>query len=121
MIAGVPIVGLLKACLRETYLLAPSMNNLPIAATCADLGRVSTIACIYSFVISMFSIALLTNFHCALYSSRDKSIQTQDKGQKTSGWYSPLFPQYDTISARIQSFNKWPLSVKHLSEAGFFN
>ena len=73
------LVGLLKSSLLATYLLAPPMNNLSIAATCAGLRAVSTIACIYSFVMCTFFIALITNFQCALYSWTAKSIETQDK------------------------------------------
>ena len=77
---GVPLVGLLKVYFLATYLLAPPINNLPVAATCVGLGAVSTIACIHSFVMCALFIALLINFQCVLYSWTVKSIQTQDKG-----------------------------------------
>ena len=119
---GVPLVDLLKASLLASCLLAPPINNLPIAATCVGLEGVGTIACIYSFVMCAFFIALLTNFQRVLYSWTAKRIKKHKIiEEKTSGWGSALFPQYDTISSRMQSFNKWSLSVKHLSEAGFFN
>ena len=41
-----PLVGLIKASLLPTNLLAAPMTNLPIAATRVGLEGVSTVACI---------------------------------------------------------------------------
>ena len=38
----------------------------------------------------------------------------------TSEWHSPLFPQFETRTARMQSFNTWPQPAKSLIDPVFF-
>ena len=40
--------------------------------------------------------------------------------QKPSVRCNPVFPQYDTVGARLESFKKWPMSAESLSKAVFF-
>ena len=41
--------------------------------------------------------------------------------QKPDGEWNPAFPEYNTIETRIESFKPWPLPIKDMAKAGFFN
>ena len=82
---------------------------------CVPLREVSTFVCIYS--VTCACVFLLRSK--VIFNVFIKAGQASE--QKHSGRWSPLFHQYDTVGARMESFKKWPLSAESLSEAGFFN
>ena len=94
--------------------MVPTMNNMVAVVTCVALREVSTFVCIYS-VIYVCSLLLSSVIFSVFFAA------TEPREQKPSGLCTPLFPQYDTVGARMESFKKWSLSAESLSEAGFFN
>ena len=88
---------------------------------CVALRAVSTIVCIYFFicVCPLYISSLI--FSVFFTAGQPREFKHKLSEQKPSGWCSPLFPQYDTVGARMESFKKWPLSAECISEAAFFS
>ena len=82
----------------------------------------SKYSCLYLFFFCVHSLQLSSLIFIELFTAAQPWVfKHKIREQKTGVWCSPLFPQYDTISARMQSFNKLCLSAKRLSKAGFLN
>jgi hypothetical protein len=97
------------------------MNNLPVAITCVTLREVSTIVCIYSFMyVYSWYFSSLT-FSVFFRAGQPREFKHKIREEKPSGRCTPLFPQYETVGARMQTFTKWSLSAQSLSETGFFS
>ena len=77
--------------------------------------------CLYLFfcyVYVLYSSSLI--FNGLFRVTEPRVFKNKIKQQKTSEWHNPLFPQYETSSARMQSVNKWPLSAARFSDDGVF-
>ena len=46
---------------------------------------------------------------------------TEPKEQKPSVVWNPVFPEYNAVETRMETFKQHPLPIESLAEAGFFN
>ena len=110
------------------YIKGLFVGNIPVGSTNQQSTRSRDVCgswrskynCLYLFfcyVCILYTSSLI--FSVFFTVAQPWVFKHKIREQKTSEWCSPLFPQYRTISARMQSFNKWPLSSKRHPKPGF--
>ena len=48
-------------------------------------------------------------------------IVAETSEQKPSVVWNPVFPEYNAVEARMETFKQHPQPIESLAEAGFFN
>jgi len=72
----------------------------------------------------MCVLLLRTNFQFSLRATSSRNLKHAIRQKNCNQWYGPIYPQFEILANRLQSFSPWPPSSDQnagdLSEGGFF-